>query len=64
VHAGSIVVNIATYLLQNNELFAVSSQDDDFLLSDIGHFHLILNCNSNTRMNFILSLLFISIKDL
>jgi len=31
VHAGSIVVNIATYLLQNNELFAVSSQDDDFL---------------------------------
>ncbi|KAL9349270.1 hypothetical protein Peur_056525 [Populus x canadensis] len=43
VHAGSIVVNIATYLLQNNELFAVSSQDDDFLLSDIGHFHLILN---------------------
>jgi len=31
VHAGSIVVNIATYPLQNNELFAVSSQDDDFL---------------------------------
>jgi len=31
VHAGSIVVDIATYLLQNNELFAVSSQDDDFL---------------------------------